>query len=266
MVRAEFREVESLWDWALVWFICVMPGIFGFCEDHVVVFLVNLRVFLVFFYLISPRLGNFLNRMHFLESRSSFLLSLFHRHDITHCIIKPHPIYFHLTDMLLDILFALTLQKHTLTFHKLFRPIVCLLGLGYQSGECPVHAFVVLEKTGLGKELYQEVFVALGELGGWLVGFCDLCGFLWGHAFVLVDDWWCDVVHFLVYECGQLCDLVLLGFKYFLKDWLLILSLFLRFFLRFPFSLRSGSRKGHLFGGIDLADNIRGDTLGEGNW
>ncbi len=157
-----------------------MPRIFGFGEDHVVVFLVNLRVFLVFFNFISPRLGNFLNRMHFLESRSSFLLSLFHRNYITHRIIKPHLILFHLTDMFFNIFFVLTLQKHTLTFHKLFHPIVCLLGLRYQSGECPVHAFVVLEKTGLGKELYQEVFVALSELclGEGLLGFCDLCGFL----------------------------------------------------------------------------------------
>lgn len=262
-MRTKFREVESLWDWALVWWMGVMAGIFGFCENHVIILLVNLRVLLKFFNFIPPRLCNLLNRMDLLQPQTSLLLSLFHRHNLTHRITKPHFILFHFTNMFPDIFFALTFQQYTLVFDKLLYPVISLLRFLYQRCKCPVHAFVVLEKACLCKELDQEVFVALGELG--LVG--GMGGFLAGGrcAFVLVDDWRGDVVHFLAYKRGQSCDLGLLGFKYFPQHRLLMFSLLLNPIPLLPFRLGPGPGKCHFLRRIDLTNYIRGYALWEGN-
>jgi hypothetical protein len=51
----------------------------------------------------------------------------------------------------LDLFLALLFQQDALAFYKLLHPVISLLGLGYQRGERPVHAFVVFEEPCFGE-------------------------------------------------------------------------------------------------------------------
>lgn len=65
--------------------------------------------------------------------------------------------------MFLDLFLALRFQQNALASYKLLNPVISLLGLGYQRGERPIHAFVVFEKPCFSEQFNEEVLVALGE-------------------------------------------------------------------------------------------------------
>jgi hypothetical protein len=63
MVRTEVGKEEFIWDWAFIMLIVSGPCVFGFSQNHVIIFLKNLAIGLILVSLVASRLCIELNQI-----------------------------------------------------------------------------------------------------------------------------------------------------------------------------------------------------------
>ncbi len=146
MVRTEVRKKEFIWDWAFTMVIVPRACVLGLSKNHVIILFKNLAIGLILLSLVASRLWIGLNQIQLLKFIRSLLPSLFHRKHVTNSVIEFHFILLGFSNVFLDLFLAFLFQQDALASYKLLYPVVSLLGLGYQCGERPVHAFVVFEE------------------------------------------------------------------------------------------------------------------------